>query len=230
MPTFTTSGSTRTPKSIEMSDELLAARAKARTESRRLVFGNIRSLFCDLSIKSAAGAAYELWARDSAIRFFSTGGGTLESTLALFQQEEIEGIVGNPVALVNFASIGMTHRFKAILSTGAMLSPHQLHIIQKGLGTNVWSSYGATEVGSIALASPGHIESELGCVGNPCPGVEIALDGNEVRVRTQTMISGYPDPELTAKHFRDGWFYPGDLGHFNAAGLLVLEGRVPQVD
>jgi acyl-CoA synthetase len=38
------------------------------------------------------------------------------------------------------------------------------------------------------------------------------------------MIEGYTDPALTARYFKDGWFYPGDLGRLQD-GLLVLAGR-----
>ncbi len=44
-----------------------------------------------------------------------------------------------------------------------------------------------------------------------------------VRVRTEEMVQGYLDDEgLTAAFFRDGWFYPGDLGALGAAGRLTL--------
>jgi acyl-coenzyme A synthetase/AMP-(fatty) acid ligase len=44
------------------------------------------------------------------------------------------------------------------------------------------------------------------------------------------MLDGYfGDPAATARHFRDGCFYPGDLGSFTAAGSLCLAGRTDDV-
>jgi len=44
---------------------------------------------------------------------------------------------------------------------------------------------------------------------SPCP---IGVSGR-VRVKTDYMVDGYLDaPEASAKHFRAGWFYPGDIG------------------
>ena len=44
------------------------------------------------------------------------------------------------------------------------------------------------------------------------------------------MVQGYlDDPELTARHFQDGWFYPGDLGALSATGRLTLHGRETEV-
>ena len=47
-----------------------------------------------------------------------------------------------------------------------------------------------------------------------------------VRVRTAQAADGYfGDPETSARHFRDGWFYPGDFGYLRDDNLLVIGGR-----
>ena len=97
--------------------------------------------------------------------------------------------------------------------------------------------YGASEVGSIALATAAQVEAIPGCAGALCPGVQVEIDahrsigasggalGGQLRVKTTTMIAGYDDPAATAQSFVDGWFYPGDVGSFTEDGLLVLGGR-----
>ena len=51
-----------------------------------------------------------------------------------------------------------------------------------------------------------------------------------MRARSMEMVSGYVDnEEATRAHFRDGWFYPGDVGSISAAGEVRVLGRVDDV-
>lgn len=96
--------------------------------------------------------------------------------------------------------------------------------------------YGATECGTIAFAGPGqHDEHEA--VGLPVAGLELEIvdalgvtvgpqETGDIRVRVDGMASGYLDnPEETQSRFRDGWFYPGDVGMLLGDGRLVVHGR-----
>ena len=51
-----------------------------------------------------------------------------------------------------------------------------------------------------------------------------------VRIRATCQGAPYP-PERAAENasFRDGWFYPGDLGRYGDDGLLILTGRTSDV-
>jgi acyl-CoA synthetase (AMP-forming)/AMP-acid ligase II len=47
-----------------------------------------------------------------------------------------------------------------------------------------------------------------------------------IRQKSPTVPSGFHNnPEETAKHFKDGWYYPGDLGRLDDDGFLYLAGR-----
>ena len=47
-----------------------------------------------------------------------------------------------------------------------------------------------------------------------------------VRVRTREIVNGYVgDPEQSAVKFREGWFYPGDIGYIKEDGMFVVTGR-----
>jgi acyl-CoA synthetase (AMP-forming)/AMP-acid ligase II len=51
-----------------------------------------------------------------------------------------------------------------------------------------------------------------------------------VRIRNGHMATGYDDlPDETARRFRGGWFYPGDLATWNADGTLNVLGRSDDV-
>ena len=57
-------------------------------------------------------------------------------------------------------------------------------------------------------------------------------DGTEgiVRLRSPYSVSGYlGDAEETATAFRDGWFYPGDVGCVTRNDLLIIAGRAKEI-
>jgi acyl-coenzyme A synthetase/AMP-(fatty) acid ligase len=83
--------------------------------------------------------------------------------------------------------------------------------------------------------------SESGLVGPPVSGAEIQIVDEQgervpsgetgiVRARTPYMASEYHNDIIeTAKAFRQGWFYPGDLGYLDDRGSLHLSGRTSDV-
>jgi acyl-CoA synthetase (AMP-forming)/AMP-acid ligase II len=98
-------------------------------------------------------------------------------------------------------------------------------------------NYGAREFGRIASTFPDGDDGADETVGVPVPWIDLEIvDGEgkalpageigEVRVRSECMRHEYyRDPVATSRHFRDGWFYPGDLGSLKPAGALCLHGR-----
>jgi HIP---CoA ligase len=64
--------------------------------------------------------------------------------------------------------------------------------------------------------------------GLPCDGVDVrTADDGEVLVRGYGVMQGYlDDPAATAQAIDDdGWLHTGDLGNFNSAGRLRIDGR-----
>jgi acyl-CoA synthetase (AMP-forming)/AMP-acid ligase II len=109
------------------------------------------------------------------------------------------------------------------------------------LTPNLRLNYGATETAQVAAADAAVCIADPAAVGYPLPWARVEIvdaadrplpAGSEgmVRTRTMHMIPGYyKNPELTRRNFRDGWFYPGDLGSIGADGLLRITGRVEDV-
>lgn len=101
--------------------------------------------------------------------------------------------------------------------------------------------YGAREVGLCAMTWPLDRDPSVESVGPVARNATIEVvdpegrplppgAAGEIRVRTTTMVHGYyRDPTATARHFRDGWFYCGDIGTFTPSGSLCLLGRADDV-
>ncbi|MDD9917251.1 MAG: class I adenylate-forming enzyme family protein [Rhodospirillaceae bacterium] len=101
--------------------------------------------------------------------------------------------------------------------------------LKMNLADTLIESYGTSECGGIS-------DMDGDGIGRIRPGVtvEILNDDDEpvtgetgrIRVRSPGVVPGYLEaPEATARMFRDGWFYPGDLGVLRDAHALELIGR-----
>jgi acyl-coenzyme A synthetase/AMP-(fatty) acid ligase len=155
---------------------------------------------------------------------------------------KIEGMATSPYGLGEFlkffeADTAFDVSFEFIVCQGAMLS-RQLSVRARArMCQNLYSTYGATELATVAVGHASALESVPGSVGYVQPGVLVeAVDksGNilspsqdgSLRIRTPNMASGYyGDPETSRSFFRDGYFYSGDIGHTTPDGLLVVTGR-----
>jgi|ERR1700722_12622391 long-chain acyl-CoA synthetase len=107
-------------------------------------------------------------------------------------------------------------------------------------GIDVLNAYGLTETtGGAFINPPGHVV--IGSVGKPFPGIEAKIvdpksveegapAAGEIAIRGPIVMKGYWNrPDATAQVLRDGWFYTGDLGYFDAGGNLFITGRGKEV-
>jgi acyl-CoA synthetase (AMP-forming)/AMP-acid ligase II len=138
----------------------------------------------------------------------------------------------------DLAAQGELGRFDGVkLRTGGSAVPIDVRrAIEERVTPLLYVRYASTESGAISMAGPGE-HDEMESVGRPLPGVELEIvdpDGNtlptgetgRIRLRAPGVATGYLDGgEQTASRFRDGWFWPGDVGMLRADGSLVVQGR-----
>ena len=134
---------------------------------------------------------------------------------------------------------------RGLMVSGSPLSPARMAEAVDRLGPVVYQGYGQTEVGNIAMLTPGDIAGGpvrlLASTGRPHPRVELSVrdeagrdlapghDG-EIVVRCPYQMQGYwGDPEETRDVVRDGWIRTRDLGHVDEKGYLYLVGRTRDV-
>jgi acyl-CoA synthetase (AMP-forming)/AMP-acid ligase II len=130
---------------------------------------------------------------------------------------------------------------RLLASSGAVLYPEERAEIMRRLTPNLFNMYASTEGGGVAMLRPEDQGEKARSVGRVYKHVTVEIVDAEDRVlpngeigrirhKSPTLPSGfYNNPEETAKHFRDGWYYTGDLGRLDDDGFLYLAGRAKEM-
>ena len=150
-------------------------------------------------------------------------------THAFFIPMKLEELLAEPSGELRFSPN------LRIFVGGAALTPALSAAAKARFTPHVYHSLGSTEGGALGLT---RIESSEDLGSHAIvPGAVIQivdeadrplLPGNMgiIRVRPIEGLNGYLDDEETSRRFfRDGYFYPGDLGDIRPDGRLVLHGR-----
>jgi acyl-CoA synthetase (AMP-forming)/AMP-acid ligase II len=113
--------------------------------------------------------------------------------------------------------------------------------IRRRITPNLVVYYATNEAWYLTVADVAAQPGRPDTVGFPVDGIEIEIVDEQdrrlapgevglVRARGATLPTSYlDDPEASAGAFRDGWYYPGDLGYLASDGALFLSGRVDDV-
>jgi len=131
-------------------------------------------------------------------------------------------------------------------------SPTPSDLLERALaafpGASFTNGYGMTETSNLiaALAPEHHVlegsmSGKLRSVGRPVPYLDVRIFDSddretprggtgEIVVRGPTVMKGYLNrPDETAEAMRGGWFHTGDMGRFDADGLLHISGRAKEM-
>ena len=126
---------------------------------------------------------------------------------------------------------------RVVASTGAVLHPDERAAALRDISPRLVNFYGSTEGGGLSLLRPEHQGQAAHSVGRPVFGtdVEIVDDSDQslamneigrIRYRGPGVAPGFHlNPQASAASFKDGWFYPGDLGRLDSEGFLYIAGR-----
>jgi acyl-CoA synthetase (AMP-forming)/AMP-acid ligase II len=124
---------------------------------------------------------------------------------------------------------------------GANLPRQLLQDVDARLTSSLRVSYGASEIDVAATATGAICAPDPSAAGFVVPWVDAEIvdavdhplgigDEGLLRLRGEGMVAGYyRDDAATRRNFRDGWFYPGDIGAITAEGLLRITGRVEEL-
>ncbi len=223
-----TSGTTGTPKMVLQTHELHARRVETLMR------------FAALTRQSRFLVASPTNARTHAACFWAGATVVMESRMPLGKALDFHAITHSmlPPIMLTLALDDLDGsagpRDLTIFSFGAALS-RALRKRALGIATAVYDLYGSNEVGYVSSTRD---DDDFGTVW-PSARVEIVNDRDEplpdgqvgrIRVRSDSMAGGYlDDPVTTARVFRDGWFYTGDVGRVRGLDRLQVIGRADDV-
>ena len=132
---------------------------------------------------------------------------------------------------------GAFQGLRFIVSSGSSLHPQEAAELAAKVNACIVNHYASTEGGSISMHHPLVEGPANGSVGRPLLGTQVeiadaddrALPTGEtglIRHKAPWHPKGFHNnPEETAKYFRGGWYYTGDVGHFDTGGFLHITGR-----
>ncbi len=236
-----TSGTTGEQKAVAMSHDLIWRRIQTYDFAFGHRFATCARLFLDVGVAANSGYLWVIYLLARGGTVFVRGSDPAETMQAL-SLHNVQAMVASPAGMAEFLdyyerSPNFICPFEVMLSVGSKLALSLSERVRKRMCPLVVHGYGATEGNPVAGAYVHQLEPIKGAVGYITPGmtVEAADDtgrplspGAEghIRFRGERCVSGYfGEPPDTGRFFRDGWFYPGDIGAVTADGVLIITGR-----
>jgi acyl-coenzyme A synthetase/AMP-(fatty) acid ligase len=240
-----TSGTTGESKAVGITHKMMAQRIACH----HYVFGNQLSqamrVHCDFTFGASLGfqfLVYMLWKGGTLF----CGGGDIDTTIQTFDLYKVQALLGSPASLAGYTKFYELNkdahaRFELAIVAGSQLHRSLSERARARLCTNVVNVYGATEISVVATAPAHAIADVEGASGHVTPNVTIEIvDENErpvtagtdgtVRILSPYSVAGYlGSANRSESAFRDGYFYPGDIGHLTKDGLLVITGRAQAI-
>jgi acyl-coenzyme A synthetase/AMP-(fatty) acid ligase len=230
-----TSGTTGKPKYISLTQSKISARFD--TYSTSLGFGESDLFWTPISTSFSS----------SKLRYFAAihGGATLvigckltPRSITFLDSIGITKIFCTPSQLFKLVEIGIPLPTCDCISASTSFISEKLRKEFKSIvSNNLYVVYGTSESGLVTEADPSLQLRSPNTVGIPYPGAQVQIvDGNDlivpagvagnIRIMSPGLCENYfRDTSMSELNFRNGWFYPGDLGYFDTESSLILLGR-----
>ncbi|HVZ43247.1 MAG TPA: fatty acid--CoA ligase family protein [Ramlibacter sp.] len=238
---FTSSGTTGTPKIVAHTSEGLREIAARGLMMEPISGGPNLSMMWLSTIGGFNTSQSTLW--HGGLLVMATLPHTVLRAINLYRVRYLRASPQQLQALVELVR-GRAVRFPSLERVevgGASTAASTVVAARALLCPNVVGVYGSTEAGMVAQTPAAVLQAQPTAAGYVVPEATLEIvDANDavvasgtegiVRIRTPAMARRYEgDEEATARGFRDGWFYPGDLGRLGADGIVHITGRTDEM-
>jgi len=164
-----------------------------------------------------------------------------KAVLDSLEANQVTTVVAVPVMLERILAVGgdeVSARdlecLRIIFVAGSQLGADLATRLAAAFGPVVYNLYGSTEVAYATIATPEELAKEPGSVGSPVRGATVRIYGDDgieapvgqtgrIFVANDIQFEGYTGGGT--KDVIDGLMASGDVGHFDANGLLFIDGR-----
>jgi len=164
-----------------------------------------------------------------------------EATLESLAANRATAMVVVPVMLQRIVELGEAEvaahdlrSLRVIFVSGSAIGPSLVRRATDAFGPVIYNLYGSTEVAEATIATPEDLALDPATVGRPSRGTVVKIlgdDGTElptgrsgrIFVGNNAQFEGYSGGGH--KERIDGLMSSGDVGHFDARGLLFIDGR-----
>ncbi len=165
-----------------------------------------------------------------------------EEAFKLIEKYKVTSFPGVPAMFIAMLNSTDAVRYdlsslKSCLSGAAPFPVANLLAFQKRFNCTVYEAYGLSEASPAVSTNHHNRPTKPGSIGQPIPEVEVRIvddQDNDVSVgevgellaKGPNVSSGYYKlPEETAKTFRNGWLYTGDMAKMDKDGYLYIVER-----
>ncbi|WP_433711189.1 acyl-CoA synthetase [Nocardia sp. CA-084685] len=165
-----------------------------------------------------------------------------EQTLANIQRYQADSLVVVPTMLQRILDLGDEvlakydpRSIKVIFAAGSAIAPDVVTRTLDYFGDSLYNLYGSTECAVMTVATPQDLRKAPTTAGKAPVGIRIVLLDENRKPITEPNVTGtifvdngfaftgYTDGRT--KEIVDGMMSSGDVGHFDADGLLYIDGR-----
>lgn len=236
-----TSGTTGVPKGIVTTHEEMFGRFVAFTVGRLIDREDKFLVPLPLVFDAGRAVSFALLTLGAKISLFPT----------LFDpQELVDGVrkTGATAVIVtpktNRALLGLPAGaghlmpgLRAYVSTAGKLQPEERASLRARVAPRVIDYYGTTGGGPVALITGDEEDASPTAAGRLATGIEVEVvddagavvaegASGRIRMRGPGVTRSFAGETAAGDEtIRDGWYYPGDTGHFAENGILHLTGR-----
>ncbi|MGW4370001.1 acyl-CoA synthetase [Nocardia takedensis] len=164
-----------------------------------------------------------------------------QAVLDSLHEHRATALIAVPVMLQRIVDLGPEARvgrdlrtLRVIFVAGSQLGADLCRRVTGAFGPVVYNVYGSTEVAYATIATPADLAREPGCVGKPVPSTTVKILGEDgielprgwtgrIFVGNDFQFDGYTGGGDKLRVGRV--MSTGDLGHFDRAGRLFVDGR-----
>ena len=165
-----------------------------------------------------------------------------EEAFRLIEKHKVTDFPGAPAMFITMLNSPEAQKYdlsslQSCLSGAAPFPVASLLAFQKKFNCTVYEAYGLSEASPAVSTNYHNRPTKPGSIGQPIPEVEVRIvdeqdnyvpmgEVGELLVKGPNVSAGYYKlPEETAKTFRNGWLYTGDMARMDNDGYLYIVER-----